>query len=255
MDVQDPAREAPDELRAEQLHEAGEHHQVHRAARRASPPSALVARVRGRGGRRSRTPRCPRPRRGRARGRAPPRGSTPRPPPPSRRRRRQLAPCTSSSSAWRFVPSPETSTAMRNATVRRRRARGAGAPGRGPRWSRCVPGLDQVVHAREDVGPAHVRGHAVGGQAVVGVALDLLRARAVDDLRAERAADRRAGAGGHRHDRVVQVVQKLGIGRRRRGHEPGIAHVAAADGRARPGRRCRRSGRAAPRAGSASCST
>ena len=44
MHVQDPAREAPDELRAEQLHEAGEHHQVH--GQPVEPvPQRLVARA------------------------------------------------------------------------------------------------------------------------------------------------------------------------------------------------------------------
>src|SRR4029079_17689662 len=63
--------------------------------------------------------------------------------------------------------------------------------------------LDQLVHAREYVGAAHVRRDAVRGQPLVRVALDLLAARAVEDLGAGGAADRRPGAGLHRDDRLV----------------------------------------------------
>ncbi len=68
---------------------------------------------------------------------------------------------------------------------------------------------------------------AVGGQAVVGVALDLLRARAVGDLGAERAADRRLGRAGDRDDRVVEVGHPRRVRRRRDGHQRGVADVAA----------------------------
>mgnify|MGYP006171105835 CR=1 FL=1 len=73
------------------------------------------------------------------------------------------------------------------------------------------PLLDQLVHAREYVDPPHVRGHAVRRQAVVGVALDLLRARAVHDRRARRPAHARGSRLGHGQDRLVERRDRHGV--------------------------------------------
>ena len=167
---------------------------------------------------------------------------------------RPSRPWTVSSSAWRFVPSPETRTAIRKHV--RRRGDGSLSTGYGPPVVSSAPSLDQLVHAREYVGPPHVRRHAVGGQPVVRVALDLLAARAVQDLRAGRAA--------HRRPRAASPPR----GSRRRGRRSPPGRAAArvererrrrtrrsSSGAARRRRRCRRSGAGSRRAGSASSST
>ena len=174
---------------------------------------------RGPGGRRSRRPPSPRPR---AAAR-----SSPRPRPGSTRRPRSRLPsrpCTVSSSAWRFVPSPE----IEDRDAGSSRARRA-APGRARRSSRAGPrSISSSTRARMSA-RRMCEEHAVGGKPVVGVALDLLAARAVQDLRAGGAA-RRPGraAAATDDDRVVEALDLHRIGRRRDEPQRRVAGVAAA---------------------------
>src|SRR5206468_3893476 len=94
-------------------------------------------------------------------------------------------------SAWRLVPSPETSTAIAKPT--RGTLRGPGADGldqhRVPAAADAQPALlDQLVDPLEDLVASQMRERPVAGEAVVGVAFDLLRPGAVEDLGAGRAA-------------------------------------------------------------------
>src|SRR4051794_34784441 len=130
--------------------------------------------------------------------------------------------------ACRLVPSPEMRTATRKANAALRSRRGRNLQHR--IWAtRGLEGalLDQLVNAGKDVGAAHLRRGAVARQAVIGVALDLGVTGAVEDLGAGGAANRGAGAPRNGQDRVVEVADRLGVGRGGDGGEVRIAHVAA----------------------------
>src|SRR4051794_11159674 len=127
VDVDDPPAEAPDELRAEDLHEPGEHHQV-RSERLDPIPHSRVPRravLVVRRGKDRGIDACGAPALEPAR-----LGSVRSPPTTSASR-----PCTESRIAWRFEPSPETSTATRRLT---REPRVARARGTARSWSRSA---------------------------------------------------------------------------------------------------------------------
>ena len=172
---------------AEDLHEAGQHHELdlvplEPVAERAVARLAVDL-VCGAANTAVSTPAAARA----LQARAPAAGWTP--PPRSRSRRgrgpRRAAPGGS-------CPRPRSGPRSGTPSASGRHA-GGGQHGVGPAGGLEPALADQLVDAREDVRPAHVRRAAVGGQAVVGVALDLLRARAVEDLGAGRAPDGRLG--------------------------------------------------------------
>ena len=151
-------------------------------------------------------PRPPRP----ARARAPRRGSTPR-----RRPRCRRCPWTVSSSAWRFdaLARDQDGDAERHVTP-------PGAPRAARDTARSLvsrrPPLDQLVDAREDVRPAHVRRRCRRRAA-------RRRSCARSSCCARRGGSRRRScapppgraAGGDRDDRVVEVGDLDRVGQRR----------------------------------------
>ena len=233
MHVDDPAREAADELRREQLHEAGQHDEFDL---RAVEPvgERRVARARDPDGRRSRRRPSRRRRAGPARGR-------PRRPAEATPTISTFAPVHAVEQRLEVRALPGDEDARRGAKLTPRTR----STGYGPPLVSEPPLVDQLVHARQDVRAAHVRRDAVGRQPVVGVALDLLAAPAVEDLRAGGAARPPAAPlAATDDDRVVEVLDLHRVRRRRHRPERRVAHVAAAGAAAAAGSerspKCRR---------------
>ena len=80
--------------------------------------------------------------------------------------------------------------------------------GKRPPVERSGPVREQLVDAAEHVGRAQVRERAVGGELVVGVLDDHLRAPAAQDLDRARATDRGTRRADDLEDRLVEVRRR-----------------------------------------------